>query len=49
MFRECEWCPELVVVPSGRFRMGCLSGSECDDFELPVHEVELSSFALGTR
>ena len=47
VFRECEWCPELVVVPSGRFRMGCLSGSECSDFELPVHEVELSSFALG--
>ncbi|MCY4477497.1 MAG: formylglycine-generating enzyme family protein [Gammaproteobacteria bacterium] len=23
-FRECEDCPEMVVIPAGRFRMGCL-------------------------
>ena len=40
--------PELVVVPAGRFRMGCVSRSpDCDSDEWPVHEVEVESFALG--
>ena len=47
VFRDCPTCPELVVVPAGRFRMGCVSGRDCDDDERPVHEVEVRSFALG--
>ena len=47
VFRDCPTCPELVVVPAGRFRMGCVSGRDCEDDERPVHEVEVSSFALG--
>ena len=47
VFRDCPTCPELVVVPAGRFRMGCVSGRDCADDEQPVHEVELASFALG--
>ena len=47
VFRDCPTCPELVVVPAGRFRMGCVSGRDCRDREHPVHEVELASFALG--
>ena len=47
VFRDCATCPELVVVPAGRFRMGCVSGRDCEDNEHPVHEVELTSFALG--
>jgi len=47
VFRECALCPGLVVVPAGRFRMGCLSGGDCRGHELPVHEVDLASFALG--
>ena len=47
VFRDCATCPELVVVPAGRFRMGCVSGRDCEDDEQPVHEVELASFALG--
>ena len=47
VFRDCPTCPELVVVPAGRFRMGCVSGRDCEDDEQPVHEVELASFALG--
>ncbi len=47
VFRDCPECPELVVVPSGRFRMGCVSGRDCEDDERPVHEVEVPSFALG--
>ena len=47
VFRDCPTCPELVVVPAGRFRMGCLSGRNCPGPERPVHEVAVSSFALG--
>ena len=31
--------PEMVVVPSGRFRMGCQSGSDCYVDETPLHDV----------
>ncbi|MCY4659491.1 MAG: SUMF1/EgtB/PvdO family nonheme iron enzyme [Acidobacteria bacterium] len=48
VFRDCPACPEMVVVPAGRFRMGCLTGGDaCRNDELPVHEVEVASFALG--
>ncbi len=47
VFRDCPTCPELIVVPAGRFRMGCVSGRDCQDDERPVHEVEVTSFALG--
>ncbi len=40
--------PEMVVIPAGRFRMGCVSGRECTDFEFPVHEVAISQpFAVS--
>ena len=39
--------PEMVVIPAGRFRMGCVSGRECSDREQPVHEVSVGSFALS--
>ena len=47
VFRDCPTCPEMVVIPAGRFRMGCVSGRDCQDDERPVHEVQVSSFALG--
>ena len=47
VFRDCPTCPEMVVIPAGRFRMGCVSGRDCWDNEQPVHEVQVSSFALG--
>ena len=47
VFRDCPTCPEMVVVPAGRFRMGCVSGRDCGDGERPVHEVQVPSFALG--
>ena len=46
-FRDCAGCPEMVVVPAGRFRMGCLSGPNCSNNELPVREVSVGSFALS--
>ena len=40
--------PEMVVIPAGRFRMGCVSGRDCGDDEAPVHEVSIAEpFALS--
>ena len=42
--------PEMVVVPAGAFRMGCLplSGRNCSDAESPVHRVTIDApFAVG--
>ena len=39
--------PEMVVIPGGSFRMGCVSGRDCSDDEQPVHEVRVESFELG--
>ena len=46
-FRDCDECPDMVVVPAGRFRMGDLSGDGESD-ERPVHAVTITSpFAVG--
>ena len=47
VFRDCPTCPELVVIPAGSFRMGCVSGRDCARDQRPVHEVEVPSFAMG--
>lgn len=45
VFRDCATCPELVVIPSGKFFMG-LNGKE--PRELPIHSVTISKpFAMG--
>ena len=47
IFRDCDQCPEMVVVPAGRFRMGDLSGGGNSD-ERPVHDVTIAApFAVG--
>ena len=48
-FRDCDECPELVVVPSGSFEMGSPSSEEGrDDDEGPVHRVRIAQpFAVG--
>jgi formylglycine-generating enzyme required for sulfatase activity len=46
-FKDCNNCPEMVVIPPGRFRMGDLSGEGNAD-ENPVHNVHINySFAVG--
>ena len=49
-FRDCESCPEMVVVRAGSCRMGCVSGKYCNDDEKPVHDVRIDRpFALSVR
>ncbi len=47
VFRDCDTCPEMVVIPTGRFQMGDLSGRGTS-YERPVHEVTIDyPFAVG--
>ena len=47
VFKDCETCPEMVVIPAGSFKMGDMSGKGSSD-EKPVHEVKIGySFAVG--
>ena len=47
IFRDCDQCPEMVVVPASQFRMGDLAGAG-DSNERPVHNVTIASpFAVG--
>ena len=42
-FRDCEGCPEMVIVPAGSFDMGPNA-----DYESPVHRVSFArQFAIG--
>jgi len=47
-FRDCDACPEMVVVPAGEFMMGSPSSEEGRyDEEGPVHRVRIGKFAVG--
>ena len=38
------------MIPAGRFRMGCVSGRDCDDDEFPVREVTIPrAFAVSAH
>jgi formylglycine-generating enzyme required for sulfatase activity len=47
-FRECEQCPEMIVVPDGTFIMGASAseGGSTPD-ERPQHEVTVQRFGVG--
>ena len=49
VFRDCDVCPEMVVVPAGSFMMGALPSEKGqDDDEGPVHRVTIAEpFAVG--
>ena len=49
VFRDCESCPEMVVVPEGSFLMGSPPGEEDrNDDEGPQHRVTIAEpFAVG--
>ena len=48
-FRDCDVCPEMVVIPPGSFRMGSpASEKDRDDDEGPQHRVTFRKpFAVG--
>lgn len=47
-FRECALCPEMVVVPAGRFRFGSPEDEpDRNASEGPVRTVTLRRFAIG--
>ena len=49
-FRDCPACPEMVVIPAGRFRMGCLSSQSCSRDEKPVRDVAIDQvFGLSVN
>ena len=37
----------MVTIPAGSFRMGCVSGRDCEFFEKPVHSVSIASFEIS--
>ena len=48
VLRDCPDCPEMVVIPAGKFRMGAPdSEKDRSPLEGPVHEVSIDSFAAG--
>ena len=49
VFSDCEGCPEMIVVPDGRFQMGSASNSPGHSpSEAPVHTVSIDTpFAIG--
>jgi formylglycine-generating enzyme required for sulfatase activity len=49
VFKECDKCPEMAVVPSGSFMMGSPAGEEGrSSDESPQHSVTISKpFAVG--
>ena len=48
-FRDCPYCPAMVVVPAGSYRMGSVAWeNERQDDEDPAHDVTFAKpFALG--
>ena len=49
MFKECDLCPEMIVIPAGDFIMGAPATEEdSDDEERPQHKVVFARpFAVG--
>ena len=48
-FRDCEVCPEMMVLPAGSFMMGSPASEKGrSEYEGPVHRVTIpTSFAVG--
>jgi len=54
IFKDCDSCPEMVVISAGSFLMGSAPDPfsnqkpmESDDSEKPQHQVQIKSFAIG--
>ena len=44
IIKDCDICPDMVIIPSGKFEMGSRNG---DSDEKPIHSVTVNAFALG--
>jgi formylglycine-generating enzyme required for sulfatase activity len=48
VFKECDECPEMVVVPAGSFTMGSPKSEPRSTYEDPQHQVTIrKAFAVG--
>jgi formylglycine-generating enzyme required for sulfatase activity len=48
LFRECDDCPDMVVIPAGSFTMGSLPGVQGrDKWESPQLSVSITRFAIS--
>ena len=59
VFKDCDQCPEMVVIPAGSFLMGSPPDPKQDPFsnvnpekiidddEMPQHRVSIQSFSIG--
>jgi hypothetical protein len=51
IFKDCELCPEMVVIPAGNFQMGSstsfFSSTKPPENEQPARNVSVKSFAMG--
>ena len=51
VFKDCDDCPEMVVIPAGSFLMGSkpdpFASSQPSADEQPQHEVSIKAFAMG--
>jgi formylglycine-generating enzyme required for sulfatase activity len=52
VFKDCEICPEMVVIPGGTFQMGStatgfLGQTKPVSYETPQHSVSVKQFAIG--
>ena len=43
---RCPYCPDMVYIPAGSFRMGDIQGGGHES-EKPVHHVSIGAFLLG--
>ena len=49
VFRDCRNCPEMVLIPSGQFRMGAPESEQgTSPLEQPMHLVTIAAFAAGS-
>lgn len=45
-FRDCDDCPEMIMVPAGTFQMGS-AASRGRKEEMPIRTVQVGAFAIG--
>ncbi len=38
---------EMVTIPKGEFKMGCVSGIDCNSSEKPIHDVSIPAFMIS--